>query len=101
MENFKSLVKTNSVAEKRTASYTKCSPRFFYLSYSTSKNSTDYRLLFLRPEFAIWWQNNPKLLVYLRSLYGQEIGNRRFADSSLDEVFVVTRTTLDQVLSTI
>ena len=62
---------------------------------------SDYRLLFLRPEFAIWWQNNPKLLVNLRSLYGQEIGNRRFADSSLDEVFVVTRTTLDQVLSTI
>ena len=101
MENFESLVKSNSVAEKRTARYTKCSPRFFNLSYSTSKNSTDYRLLFLRPEFAIWWQNNPKLLVYLRSLYGQEIGNRRFADSSLDEVFVVTRTSLDQVLSTI
>ena len=46
VENFKSLVKSNSVAEKRTASYTNNCTKVFYLLNSTSKNSTDYRLIF-------------------------------------------------------
>ena len=45
-ENFKSLVKSNSVADKRTASYPKTHQGFLFMLNRTSKNSTDYRLIF-------------------------------------------------------
>ena len=67
VENFKSLVKSDSVAEKRTASYTKTHQGFLFMLNRTSKNSTDYRLIFAS------WICYPVALVNLRLLNSQEI----------------------------
>ena len=99
MENFKSLVKSNSVAEKRTASYTKTHQGFLFVKQYKQKF---YRL---QTYFCA-------LICYPVAEFPEAVGESTFTQQSgdchcvgdlpiLDEVFVVTRTTLDQAPLTI
>ena len=100
VENSKSLVKSNSVAEKRTASYTKNFTKVFFLLNSTRKKFYRLQTYFYA------------LICYPVAELPEAVGESMFTQQSgdchcpgdlpiLDEVFVVTRTTLDQAPLTI